>query len=111
MVFLILGQAASGIGKEAAFSFAESGAKGVVFADIRGDEAAKAAEECKGLAVSTDFISIGLSVDVTDVKSVQSLVELALKEFGRIDYLVNAAGASVRELTNFHLESNDETID
>ena len=95
MVFLRLGQAASGIGKEAAFSLAESGAKGIVFADIRGDAATKAAEECKGLAVSTDFKSIGLPVDVTDAKSVQSLVEFALKEFGRIDYLVNAAGASV----------------
>lgn len=33
-----------------------------------------------------------MKVDVVDIASVQAMVDLAAKEFGRIDYCVNAAG-------------------
>jgi NADP-dependent 3-hydroxy acid dehydrogenase YdfG len=45
-------------------------------------------------------------VDVTDKQSVHSLVELAQKEFGRIDYLVNAAGVSAQKPENGYYYSD-----
>ncbi|PVI03083.1 NAD(P)-binding protein [Periconia macrospinosa] len=88
--------AAGGIGKEAVFALAEAGAKGVICADIKGDEVKAIAEQSKALAASPDFKSSGFAVDVTDSQSVQSLVRFAVNEFGRIDYLINAAGVRSR---------------
>ncbi|KAI1409268.1 NAD(P)-binding protein [Hypoxylon sp. FL1857] len=84
--------AASGIGKEVSFAFAEAGVKGVVFADINEQGAQEAAAECKGLATNAEFRAVVVKVDVTDEASVQNMVETAVKEFGRIDYSVNSAG-------------------
>lgn len=39
---------------------------------------------------------MAVKVNVTDAKSVQEMVDVAVKEFGRIDYVVNAAGVSPR---------------
>lgn len=89
-------QAAGGIGKETTFAFAEAGVKGVLCADIKGDETNKVAQESKGLTASPEFKAVGFAVDITDARSVQSLVEFALKEFRRIGYLVNAADVSAQ---------------
>lgn len=85
-------QAASGIGKETGFSFAEAGAKGVIFADINEDGARTAAEESKKFAKEASFKAIAVRVDVRDEASVDNMVQIAVKEFGRIDYSVNSAG-------------------
>ena len=85
-------QAASGIGKETALSFAEAGAKGVALADINEEGALAAAEESKKCAKDASFKAIAVKVDITDETSVDNMVQTALKEFGRIDYSVNSAG-------------------
>ncbi|MGD9117859.1 MAG: glucose 1-dehydrogenase [Dehalococcoidia bacterium] len=41
--------------------------------------------------------SMAVSVDVTDEKSVQTMVDAVIKEFGKIDILVNAHGLAIRK--------------
>lgn len=54
--------------------------------------AARAAEESKKLATNQAYKALSTQVDVTNSESVQKMVNLAAKEFGRIDYCINAAG-------------------
>ncbi|KAL2051267.1 hypothetical protein ABVK25_008516 [Lepraria finkii] len=63
--FALITGAASGVGQETGFSFAEAGVSGVLFADMNGQGAQESAE---------------------------SRVDTAIKEFGRIDHSVNSAG-------------------
>lgn len=93
-------QAASGIGRETAYSFAEAGASGIVFADINKDGAQEAAEKSKKFAANANYCAIAVEVDVTDPASVQAMVEATVKEFGKIDYNVNSAGVSF--ILTFH---------
>lgn len=76
------------------FSFAEAGAKGVICADIKGDDATKVAEESIALAAFPNFRSLGFSLDITDSQSIKNFIEFTVREFRRINYLVNAAGVS-----------------
>ncbi len=77
----------SGLGRALANETLKSGAKVVVTA--------------RKLSAITDFVSefpdqtLALSVDVTDVQQINIAVEEAKKKFGRIDVLVNNAGAAV----------------
>ena len=85
-------QAASGIGQNTAFSFAESGAIGIVFADIDEKGAHDSAEKSSKFATNPEYSAIAIRVDVTDPTSVQAMVDTTVREFGRIDYSVNSAG-------------------
>ena len=71
---------ASGIGQATARRFAQAGAK-VVIGDIA--DAAPVAKEIGGLAVRADISREG---------DVENLLESALREFGRLDVVVNNAG-------------------
>ncbi|KAI1451686.1 NAD(P)-binding protein [Annulohypoxylon moriforme] len=99
--FAIIVGAAGGVGKEVGLSFAEAGAKGILFADINYEAAAQAAEASKDIALSPAYRALSVKVDVVDVHSVQEMVDLAAKEFGRIDYCINAAGVDVAEYVPF----------
>jgi NAD(P)-dependent dehydrogenase (short-subunit alcohol dehydrogenase family) len=94
-------QGGSGIGKEIGYTFAESGAKGVLFADINATEAA---EESKALSQLAGFKAISVELDVTNAASVQKAVDLAVEEFGAIDYCINSAGVHSGLLQ--HVESS-----
>ena len=85
-------QAASGIGKEIAFSLAEAGAVAVAFADLNLPGAQQAVEESKRWAINPDYRAIAVQVDVASPESVQSMVDSTVREFGRIDHSVNSAG-------------------
>lgn len=87
-------QSGSGIGREAAFSLAEAGAKVVVFADMNEETAKTSSEESKRYASNKDYQTTIFKMNVQDDKSVQDMVDYVVKEFGRIDYAVNAAGVS-----------------
>ncbi|KAL8846844.1 MAG: hypothetical protein Q9221_008102 [Calogaya cf. arnoldii] len=99
--------AAGGIGEETAFAFAEAGVSAIAFADIDDQKAAKVAEASKGLAINKDYRTLVIAVDVTDPTSVQRMVDETVKEFGRIDYNVNAAGID----NDAHAPMYDSTIE
>jgi NAD(P)-dependent dehydrogenase (short-subunit alcohol dehydrogenase family) len=67
---------------------------GVVYADNDHEGAIAAAEESKRYATNQDYRALALHVDVSNASSVQSMVDRTVREFSRIDYSVNAAGAS-----------------
>lgn len=89
-----LSWAGSGIGLEAALTFAERGARAVVFADQAIDAASEASEKSKSLATAKDYGAVAIAVDVRDRESVKAMVTKAKELFGRIDYAVNSAGVS-----------------
>ncbi|KAH9893883.1 NAD(P)-binding protein [Xylariomycetidae sp. FL2044] len=84
--------AAGAIGKETAIAFAEAGASGVVLADRDEPAAQVAADECVRYALHSGFRAVVVKVDVADAVSVRDMVEVAVREFGRVDYSVNSAG-------------------
>lgn len=85
--------AGRGIGRTLAEGLAHAGAD-VVLAARTKEEVQKAAEE---IAAKTGRKTVALVCDVTNQASVQGTVDSALKEFGKIDILINNAGTSVRK--------------
>jgi len=83
---------AGGIGRAQALGLADAGAD-VVVASRKLDHLEKVAEEIRAKGRK----SLAVSVDVADEKSVANMVSTVLKEFPRIDILVNAAGISIRK--------------
>ena len=83
-VALVTG-AAQGIGKSIAHAFAMNGAR-VIFTDVDGDLAERAAAECGGY--------LAKRMDVTAGDEVDKIVRSAVDEFGRLDILVNNAGVN-----------------
>ena len=70
----------------------------MIFADIDEESARAACEKAKTLATHSQYRGVVIRVDVTDPASVQSMVDTAITEFGRIDYSVNSAGVVLRVL-------------
>ena len=84
----IITGASRGIGKEIARSFVEQGAT-VAFTYLSSDEKAKALEA--ELSANGGTIK-GFKSNASDFESAQSLADEVMKEFGKIDVLVNNAG-------------------
>jgi len=90
-----------GIGRAVALAFAREGAD-VVVNYVKSEESA---EEVASSIVKMGRRAIAVKADVSNLEDVKSLVKRTLKEFGRIDILVNnAADFSVME---FSLDSPD----
>lgn len=83
---VIVTGASSGVGEAAAKQFAALGAKVVVAARTE-DKLQALARQIGGLAVATD---------VMEIDDLRHLIERTLAAFGRIDVLVNNAGANSR---------------
>ena len=80
-----------GIGKAAALSMCKEGANVVIVA--RGQEMLdQAAEEIRA---ATEGAVVPLSADVTGADTAERVVQTTLDRFGRLDVLVNNAGASM----------------
>jgi NAD(P)-dependent dehydrogenase (short-subunit alcohol dehydrogenase family) len=79
--------AAQGLGKEIALAFAENGAS-LVLSDIQHPEVTAAAVEETGAPWLT------VRADITDEDQVEVMSRKAVAEFGRVDILINNAGAS-----------------
>ena len=77
---------ASGLGKTFCLAMAEQGAK-LVVADIKDKEAQQTATEIQAKGGS----ALSLKVDVTSEEDTLRMAEETLKQFGRIDILVNNA--------------------
>src|SRR5665811_450033 len=71
------------IGKNHCMALSEAGAN-VVVCDL--DEI-----KCKDFAASLPVKSIGVGVDITNKSSIENLRDKSLKEFGKINVLVNNA--------------------
>ncbi len=83
----IITGAASGIGKAAAFLFAEEGAS-VVVADIRKGAGEKVVQEIQGKGQKAEF----LLVDLRNLSDIQEMVVKTVRLFGKLDILYNNAG-------------------
>ena len=90
----------SGIGRALSLALAEAGAH-VVATGRRADAVAETATEIE----SRGLRSLRVTTDVTDRASLQVLFDATLREFGRVDVLVNSAGRTKRAPT---LEVTDD---
>ncbi len=87
---VIITGASSGIGEETAKVFAKAGCK-VVLSSRNLENLNKVADEIKSFNPNV----LVVQADVSDFKSLDNLVEQTLKNFGRIDILINNAGYGV----------------
>ena len=95
----------SGIGRDCAFAYAAAGVAGIVFADINIEGAQEAASESQSFATHSSYRAIALTVDVSQEDGMNSMIERAVQEFGRIDYAVNSAGVSFQVSNNPELHT------
>lgn len=91
-VVLVTG-AAMGIGKGIAEAFAAEGAK-LVLGDVAAEKLAATAKELKAKGTEVSF----LASNIADVNEANELVDLAKKNYHRVDVLVNNAGIMDRFL-------------
>lgn len=82
-----------GLGFVMAHALAEAGASVVVTSRQQESAASSAAQ----IAQATGQRALGLAVDVTEAKQIQTMVQSVLQTFGRIDILVNNAGINIRK--------------
>lgn len=75
------------LGREHAAAIAEAGGSPVL-ADLRGDSAREAAEF---INQKYGVPTLGIQTDITDKADVENLLQAVLKEFGRVDILINNA--------------------
>jgi len=83
----IITGAGQGLGKAIAITFSREGAD-VVVADIN----IETADETRNEVISTGRKSIACKVDASNEANVQEMVEKTIREFGRVDILVNNVG-------------------
>ncbi len=81
----------SGIGEATAYKLAEAGAK-VVLVARDPEKAAPVTERIRALGGAATFISC----DLSSLADCDKLVATVRKDFGRVDFLVNNAGRSIR---------------
>jgi NAD(P)-dependent dehydrogenase (short-subunit alcohol dehydrogenase family) len=81
----------TGLGRAIALGLAEAGAD-VVAASRRQEQVDQAAEEIFALGRR----SLGMTCDVADRVQIQALHDAVMKELGRVDILVNAAGITCK---------------
>lgn len=91
--------AASGIGKECAKSFVKEGAAGVALIDL--DKEALLSVKAEIDAVAGDArnkscVIETFQLDVTDENMVEEIVQTVARRFGRLDYVINAAGIAYK---------------
>ncbi|NYB75625.1 3-oxoacyl-ACP reductase FabG [Sedimentibacter hydroxybenzoicus DSM 7310] len=79
-----------GIGEATAKKFAKEGAK-VVIADINNEDVKKTVNEIH----ENGGVAAGINVDVTNTESVNKMIDFTLKNYGRLDIIVNNAGITM----------------
>lgn len=90
-----------GIGEASALALAREGVH-VVVADIDGQRARQVADAARAIGVR----SIGVQVDVSELKSVEHLADAAYREFGQVNILFNNAGVGVMKALHELSEDN-----
>ena len=102
---IVITGAGSGIGRATALIFAREGAN-VVCADI--DETA-VAQTVEMIDAAYDGKSLALGIDVTDRAAVNNMIELAIGDFGSVQFLFNSAGSAMRRAK--FLDIDDELFE
>lgn len=94
---IIVTGASRGIGRECALTFARAGAAGVVIAAKSVTEDPRLPGTIYSVAEEVSRINgcVGMpfQLNVLDVDNVQECIDQTMKRFGRIDCLINNAGA------------------
>lgn len=104
---VIITGASGGVGKALSLGFTEAGAS-VVLAARRPAPLQAVADEI----MAHGRKALAVPADITKNTQVSEMVQKSLKEFGRIDVLVNCAGGGVREATlDITEESWDNMVD
>lgn len=100
----------SGIGRSVAIAYAREGAD-VVFNYV-GSEEKRDADETERWVKEAGRNSVAIRSDVRDEQNCNELVELTMKEFGRLDILVNNAAFQMthEKLEEFSSEEWDRTF-
>ena len=102
MKTVLITGASRGIGREIAIKFASEGYNVVLNYNSSEAKAKTIAKQIEKLGVKCLLVKADVSVE----SEVISMVDLALKEFGHIDVLVNNAGVALSKL--FQLTTTDE---
>lgn len=104
---VVITGASSGLGEAAARMLAAEGAS-VVLGARRTDRIEALADELK----QNGGKAIALATDVTNASQVKQLVELAVKEFGKVDAIINNAGLMPQSpLDRLKISEWDQMID
>lgn len=106
LVAVVTASAGAGIGQAIARKFAAEGAH-VVVADAhkREDGTSRTTDVAAEIAKAAGRNAIGVVCDVSSRESVNALAELAFREFGKVDILVNNAARNV--LAPIHKATDD----
>lgn len=96
--FALVTGAGSGIGKACAVSFVEEGAAGVALLDINGKALEDLKEKLTALSQKKQFQCLSFEVDMRSEKDVADAVQNCARTFGRLDYVVNAAGIAFKHI-------------
>lgn len=84
------------MGRECAKKFAQDGAAGVALLDINSEGLDKTKKEVEPLSQTKGFKVTTHTVDISNESEVDKVVESIAKDFGRLDYVVNAAGIAFK---------------
>lgn len=97
--YALITGAASGIGKKCALTFAYDGAAGVALVDINSDSLAVVKAEIEERQKTQGRKPCRIetyTLNVTNEEQVNKVVDEVAQTFGRIDYVVNAAGIGLK---------------
>lgn len=84
------------MGRETAKKFAQDGAAGVALIDLNEEVLKKVQDEVQPLSQKKDFKIVIHALDVSNEDAVTKVVDDVKNSFGRIDYVVNAAGIAFK---------------
>ncbi|KAL1618795.1 hypothetical protein SLS56_010398 [Neofusicoccum ribis] len=97
--FALITGAASGIGRACAKGFAAEGSAGIALLDINGEELAAVKAEIEDGTTKSGRKPCRVNtytIDISNEEQVTQVVNKIAQEFGRLDYVVNAAGIAMK---------------
>ncbi|KAK4945652.1 hypothetical protein LTR10_015271 [Elasticomyces elasticus] len=106
--FALVTGAGSGIGEACAISFLEVGAAGVALLDINGKALEVVKEKLISRSRNQQFQCLSFELDMRKEDEVADAVQTCARTFGRLDYVVNAAGIAFKHIGG---AANAETSD
>jgi 3-oxoacyl-[acyl-carrier protein] reductase len=105
---IVITGAASGIGRATALIFAREGTN-VVCADTNVNGVAETVGQINARFGNSGGQALALTIDVTRRAAVEDMVQLAIGDFGSIQFLFNSAGAAIRRAK--FLDIDDDLFD